>query len=274
MNKRIVKVLSHIELIIVCIIVLIPMVLIVLASLGTGTNLAASTLIPTEFTLSNYKQLFEQTNYLLWFKNTLYIAIVSAVISVFVVMFTAWIMSRFNFKGKKITLITILLVAMFPTFLSMTAIYTLFSLVGLVGSPISMILIYVAGAIPYNTWLVKGYLDGIPIALDEAAYLDGCTKIQTFFKITLPLAKPIMTYVAVSQFLSPWMDYILPSMLLSRDEQKTLAVGLYGLIAQSNDIKSTLFAAGSVLIAVPITILFLLFQKFLVKGVSAGADKG
>ncbi|MFI3200722.1 MAG: sugar ABC transporter permease [Eubacteriales bacterium] len=274
MNKKVVKLLVHLELIVVCLIVLLPMSLIVLSSFGTGTNLASTKLIPTEFTLLNYRQLFIETNYFLWFKNTLYIAVTSATLSVFVVMLTAWIMSRFQFKGKKITLMTILLLSMFPTFLSMTAIYTLFSLVGLVGSPTSMILIYVAGAIPYNTWLVKGYLDGISISLDEAAYLDGCTKLQTFFKITLPLAKPIMTYVAVSQFLSPWMDYILPSMLLSRDEQKTLAVGLYGLIAQSNEIKSTLFAAGSVLIAIPITILFLLFQKFLVKGVSAGADKG
>ncbi len=274
MSKKLATTLSHLVLIIGCFIVLVPMGLIVLSSFGTGTNLASAKLIPTQLTLSNYKTLFETTNYFLWFKNTLYIAVTSAFISVFVVMLTAWIMSRFNFRGKKLTLITILLVSMFPTFLSMTAIYTLFSLVGLVGSPTSMILIYVAGAIPYNTWLVKGYLDGIPMSLDEAAYLDGCTKLQTFFKITLPLAKPIMTYVAVNQFLSPWMDYILPSMLLSRDEQKTLAVGLYGLIAQSKDVQSTLFAAGSVLIAIPITILFLLFQNFLVKGVSAGADKG
>ena len=274
MKKKILSIFVHLELILVCMIVLAPLTLVVLSSFSAETSLTASSLIPTEFTLDNYRRLFEETKYVTWFKNTLVIAVSSTVVSVFVILITAWIMSRFNFKGKKTSLITMMLLSMFPTFLSMTAIYTLFSLVGLVGSPISMIIIYVAGAIPYNTWLVKGYLDGIDKSLDEAAYIDGATRFQSFYKIVLPLATPIITYCAVSQFIMPWMDYILPSMLLSRDSQKTLAVGLFELIAQSNEVESTLFAAGAVLIAVPITILFLIFQRFLAQGVASGASKG
>lgn len=167
-----------------------------------------------------------------------------------------------------------MILSMFPTFLSMTAIYTLFLTLGLIGKPISMIIVYSVGAVPYNTWLVKGYLDGLPMAVDEAAYIDGCTKIQTFWKIVLPMAKPIITYCAVSQFMMPWMDYILPNILLSGNKSKTLAVGLFELINGTDTTNFTVFAAGAVLVAVPITIVFILFQKYLVQGVAAGADKG
>lgn len=164
--------------------------------------------------------------------------------------------------------------SMFPSFLSMTAIYTLFLIIGLVGKPISLVLIYAAGAIPYNTWLVKGYLDGIPRAIDEAAYIDGCGKLQSFFKIILPVSKPIITYCAVSQFMLPWMDYILPNILLSKDKNKTLAVGLFTMITGKENQNFTMFAAGAVFIAVPITIMFVIFQKYLVQGIAAGANKG
>jgi arabinogalactan oligomer/maltooligosaccharide transport system permease protein len=163
---------------------------------------------------------------------------------------------------------------MFPTFLSMTAIYTLFWNFGLLDKTLALVIIYVAGAIPYNVWLVKGYLDGIPKEIDEAAYIDGSTHLKTFTKIVLPLSKPIITYCAVSQFMMPWMDYILPNMLLSSDENRTLAVGLFSMITGKENSNFTMFAAGAVLIALPITILFMFFQKYLVQGIAAGANKG
>lgn len=169
---------------------------------------------------------------------------------------------------------SILLLSMFPSFLSMTAIYTLFLTLGLIGNPISLVIVYSAGAIPYNTWLVKGYLDGIPKAIDEAAYIDGCGKFHTFFRMILPLSKPIITYCAVSQFMLPWMDYILPNLLLSGEKSRTLAVGLFLMIDGKENSYFTMFAAGAVLISIPITIVFILFQKYLVQGVAAGANKG
>lgn len=272
MKKKITAVLVNAELVIMSLIVLIPVIWIILSAFQSGNALGSIEL--SKLTLNNFKRLFEQTNYKLWFMNTLKIAIISTILSVTLIMVTAWIMSRFQFKGRKTSLITVMVLSMFPTFLSMTAIYTLFLTVGLIGNPICMVIVYSIGAIPYNTWLVKGYLDGIPMSIDEAAYIDGCTKPQTFLKIVLPMAKPIITYCAVSQFMMPWMDYILPNILLSSDKSKTLAVGLYALINSSENSDFTVFAAGAILVAIPITIVFILFQKYLVQGVASGADKG
>ncbi len=274
MKKKFVSFYVNFHLVVMCIIVLIPIILIVLTSFSDTSASTSMGLIPKSLTLDNYIELFATTNYLNWFKNTLKIAIINAITSVFIVLVTAWIMSRFNFKGRKASLISILLLSMFPSFLSMTAIYTLFLILGLLGKHISLIIIYTAGAIPFNVWLVKGYLDGIPKSLDEAAYIDGCSRFQNFFKIILPMSKPIITYCLVSQFMMPWMDYILPNILISKEEYKTLAVGLYSMVVRPEAAQLTMFAAGSVLIAIPITITFILFQKHLSQGIAAGANKG
>ena len=272
-KKHITTALLHLELIIMSLIVLIPIFWIVISSFNASSGLASATLIPEKLTLDNYIRLFKETNYSLWFMNTLKIAIVNSAVSVMIVMLTAWILSRFNFKGKKTGLMTLLLLSMFPSFLSMTAIYVLFLTFGLLNKPVALVIIYSVGAIPYNVWLVKGYLDGLSKSLDEAAYIDGCTRFEAFFKIVLPLSMPIITYVAVTQFMAPWMDYILPNLLLSKDNNKTLAVGLYSLINEQESTAFTTFAAGAVLIAIPISIIYMIFQKYIVQGISAGANK-
>ena len=155
----------------------------------------------------------------------------------------------------------------------MTAIYVLFLTFGLLNKPVALVIIYSAGAIPYNVWLVKGYLDGVSRSLDEAAYIDGCSKFRALFHVTLPLSMPIITYVTVTQFMTPWMDYILPNLLLSRNENRTLAVGLYAMINEQESTNFTMFAAGAVLVAVPISMIYIIFQKYIVQGVSAGANK-
>lgn len=274
MKNKINWLLIHLELILVALFVIIPIAWIIMSSLNTGNGLASASFIPKELTFDNYKRLFTESNYSKWFLNSFTVAALNAVISVMLIMLTAWIMSRFRFRGRKTGLMAILLLSMFPTFLSMTAIYTLFWNFRLLDKPVALVIIYAAGAIPYNVWLVKGYLDGIPGEIDEAAYIDGSTYLKTFTKIVLPLSRPIITYCAVSQFMMPWMDYILPNMLLSSDESRTLAVGLFGMISGKENSNFTMFAAGAVLIAVPITILFMFFQKYLVQGIAAGANKG
>jgi arabinogalactan oligomer/maltooligosaccharide transport system permease protein len=273
MKKKITSVLIHTELVLMSCIVLVPVIWIVLSSFQKGSGPSENIRID-ELTIANYKRLFAETSYGIWFLNTLKVALANMVLSVALIMVTAWIMSRFQFKGKKYGLMAIMILSMFPTFLSMTAIYTLFLTLGLIGKPVTLIIVYSAGAIPYNTWLVKGYLDGIPLSIDEAAYMDGCTRFRTFWYITLPMSKPIITYCAVSQFMLPWMDYILPNILLSGDKTRTLAVGLFALINGKESTNFTIFACGAVLIAVPITVMFIIFQKYLVQGVSSGADKG
>lgn len=272
-KKIMVSAALHLELILVCLIVLIPIFWIVSSSFNDSSGLASATLIPERWTLHNYRRLFEETRYVSWFLNTLRIAAVNAVVSVSLVMVTAWVMSRFRFTGKKAGLMTLLLLSMFPSFLSMTAIYVLFLTFGLLNKPIALVIIYSAGAIPYNVWLVKGYLVGVSKSLDEAAYIDGCTKFRAFFKVTLPLSMPIITYVTVTQFMTPWMDYILPNLLLSRDENRTLAVGLFAMINEQESTNFTMFAAGAVLVAVPISIIYIVFQKHIVQGISSGANK-
>lgn len=273
MKTRIKTILVNLELIIMSIIVIVPVSWIVLSSFNKGTSLATSTFIPKQLTFENYRRLFQETNFTTWFSNTFQIATLNAIISVFLILITAWVLSRFQFKGKKQGLITLLILSMFPSFLSMTAIYSLFVNLGLVGKPLALVLLYSIGAIPYNVWLVKGYLDGISMSLDEAAYIDGSTKLTTFFKIILPMSKPIIVYCMVSQFMFPWMDYILPNLLLTGDKTRTVAVGLYSMITGNENSYFTTFAAGSVVIAVPCTLLFLVFQKFLVQGIASGASK-
>lgn len=274
MKKHLKVILVNLELIVTSLIVIIPVIWIVMSSFNDGTGLATSSLIPKKLTLDNYRRLFQETNYVTWFKNTISIAVVNAFVSVILILITAWVVSRFKFKGRKTGLMAMLILSMFPSFLSMTAIYTLFITLGLNKTPLSLVLVYAAGAIPYNVWLIKGYLDGVPISLDEAAYIDGSSKINTFFKIIIPMSKPIIVYCAVSQFMMPWMDYILPNLLFTGESTKTLAVGLYSMISGKENSHFTTFAAGTVLIAIPITILYLMFQKYLVEGISAGANKG
>lgn len=272
-KRRMKAILINAELILVSIIVLIPVVWIVMSSFNKGQNLSTASFIPKELTISNYTQLFKETEFGSWFLNSLSIATLNTVISVILILLTAWILSRFKFKGKKTGLLTLLVLSMFPSFLSMTAVYTLFIVLELVNKPIALVILYAAGAIPYNVWLVKGYIDGIPSSLDEAAYIDGSSKLNTFVRIIVPMSTPIIVYCAVSQFMMPWMDYIIPNLLLTGNKNKTVAVGLYSMISNDQNANFTLFAAGAVLVAVPITIMYLLFQKFLVQGIVAGASK-
>ena len=272
-KRRVKAILINAELALVSIIVLIPVIWIVMSSFNKGQNLSTASFIPKELTVTNYIQLFRQTDFGYWFKNSLSIALLNAFISVILILLTAWIVSRFKFKGKKTGLLTLLVLSMFPSFLSMTAVYTLFIVLELVNKPIALVILYAAGAIPYNVWLVKGYIDGIPSSLDEAAYIDGSSKLNTFLRIIVPMSKPIIVYCAVSQFMLPWMDYIIPNLLLTGDKNKTVAVGLFSMISNDQNANFTLFAAGAVIIAVPITIMYLLFQKFLVQGIAAGASK-
>lgn len=272
-KKKLKTILVNGELLLVSLIVLIPVVWIIMSSFNKGQGLSTASFLPKEFTLDNYINLFKKTEFAKWFMNTLKIAIINAAISVILILITAWVLSRFHFKGKRQGLLFILVLSMFPSFLSMTAIYTLFMVMGLLNKPLALVIIYTAGAIPYNVWLVKGYIDGISTSIDEAAYIDGSSKLRTFFSIILPMSKPIIVYCVVSQFMMPWMDFILPNLLLTGDNSRTVAVGLYAMIATDQNSNFTAFAAGAVIIAIPITILYLLFQRFLVEGITAGASK-
>ncbi len=195
------------------------------------------------------------------------------VLSVILSMGSAYVFSRFRFKGRKAALSTIMVLQMFPSFMSMIAIYILLQILGLIDTHLGLILVYAGGQIPFNTWLVKGYLDSIPRSLDEAAKMDGASNLTIFINIIIPIAKPIVTFLALTNFIMPWMDFIFPQLVLRSPEKKTLAMALYGLVSGQQNTQFTTFAAGAVLIVIPITILYTFLQKYVVEGLSAGSSK-
>ncbi|QUI25570.1 sugar ABC transporter permease [Vallitalea pronyensis] len=261
-------------LLLVAVAILYPVIWIVGSAFNEGSSLASSTAIPRHPTLHNFVRLFEETDYKKWYMNTLMIAVLNMIASVILTGTMGYVFARLKFAGKRFGLLSILILQMFPSFMGLIAIYVLFLNFGLLNQPLALVIIYGAGQIPYNTWLVKGYLKNVPLSLDEAAYIDGANKLQTYIKIILPVMFPILTFVAVTQFMVPWFDFILPSFLITSSDKKTLAVGLYELINGQANNNFTMFAAGSVLVAGPVAILYLFLQKYLVEGLSAGANKG
>jgi len=273
----------YLELTLLSAVVFIPIIYAIGTSLSPNAGIL-NTIWPTEPSLVNYKFLLEgsrviggieETTYFTqWYANTLIVAILTMVGAVLFVTGTAYVFARYKFKGKKAGLLTILVLQMFPSFLSLIAIFTLFQSFGLTNNPYALVIIYVSGSIPFNVWLIKGYLTNIPKELDESAKIDGANKIQIFFKIILPLSVPIISFVAVTSFMSPWMDYILPSFLIIDKEKWTLAVGIFDFINDASDTNYPAFAAAALIVAIPITTLYIVFQRYLIEGITAGANKG
>lgn len=256
---------------------MIPIVWVIANSFRLERGLLSSTFFPTSFTLNNYIELFTSTRYkyTTWVWNTLQIAVLNTVLSTFFTLLTAYSLSRFRFKSRKPLMNISLILGMFPGFMAMIAIYLILNLLGLIGNKWALLLVYVAGS-GLGFFVSKGYFDTIPADLDEAALLDGANQFQVFFKIFLPMAKPIIIYTALMAFMAPWSDYILAGLILRDPSQMTVAVGLYNMTATSSDMLQnfTIFAAGSIFIAIPIVILYIALQRFMIEGISSGAVKG
>ena len=268
------KPLTYLLLILISVIVILPLLWLVGSSLNPGMSLFGSTMFPANPTLIHYRNLFFETDYLLWYRNTLTIATSNMVLSVILTTLTAYAFSRFRFKGRKFTLMLMLVLQMFPGFMAMTAVFVLLMHLGLLNTHLGLVLVYAGGQIPFNTWLAKGYFDGIPRSLDEAAKIDGASNLTIFKKIILPLARPIIAFIALVNFIGPWMDFIFPRLIPRTAGQRTLALGLYDMATGQQATHFTLFAAGAILVAVPITILFLFLQKLFIEGLTRGATKG
>ncbi|KAA0546480.1 sugar ABC transporter permease [Bacillus sp. BGMRC 2118] len=268
--------LSYLVVLIMATVILYPIVWIIGSSFNPGNSLSGSSIIPKNATLDHYKYLFdpEQSDYLIWYWNSVKISFLTMIFSVILISLTAYSFSRYRFIGRKNGLLTFLVLQMIPNFAALIAIFVLALVTKLLDTHLALILIYVGGAIPMNTWLMKGYLDTIPKELDESARMDGAGHFRIFWQIVMPLAKPIISVVALFTFTAPFADFILARIILRSEENFTLAVGLYDLISNQFGNEFTKFAAGSVLIAIPIAILFLSFQKYFVSGLTAGGTKG
>lgn len=235
-------------------------------------------LIPREWTFQNYIDLFTShgtLNFTKWFINTFVVACFSCVISTISVLMVSYAFSRLRFKSRKKFINVGMILGMFPGFMTMIAIYYLLKAMGLTQQLVALVICYSAGAgLGYQ--ISKGFFDTIPRALDEAATIDGATKNQIFWKIILPMSKPIVVYTVLTSFIGPWTDFILAKIIMGdKRENYTVAIGLQLMI--SLDFKTQYykqFLAGSVVVAVPITLLFLKMQKYYVEGVTAGGVKG
>jgi len=259
----------------VVLLVLYPLLFTLSSAFSELDGLATLSPFPfqAEPSLRQFRRLFEETNYVRWYLNTLKIAGINMALSVTVTTIAAYIFSRFRFGAKKPMLMSMLVLQMFPSFAGMIALYVLVWRIGLLDNHFGLILIYAAGTIPYNTWLIKGYLDTIPKSLDEAARVDGAGYFRTYLRIILPIARPMVIFLAVTSFTGPWMDFILPRLLLKADANKTLAVGLYELINGRERVAFSMFAAGAVLVAVPFMILFTINQQYMTQVLASGAVK-
>ncbi|MCG7410452.1 sugar ABC transporter permease [Paenibacillus sp. ACRRX] len=251
-----------------------PLIWVIGTSLHPGNTLMVSSMFPKQPTLEHYVELIRNTDFVLWFRNTVTIALANAVLSTGLVAATAYAFSRFRFKGRQQGLMALLILQMFPGFLSIMAIFVLLLQTKLLDTHLGLILIYAGGSISMGTWVMKGHFDTIPKSLEEAAYIDGASHMVTLFKIILPLSLPAITFVALNSFITPFMDFILPQIVLRSSDKMTLAQGLYNMVATETNSSFTTFAAGAVLVALPITILYMYFQKYLIHGMTAGADKG
>lgn len=268
---------GYIVLVVLSIIWLFPILWIVLTSLREESGYYVGYFIPKGFTIQNYLAIFSNPDVLpfgIWWRNTMFVAVISSVVNTLIVLATAFVLSRTRFKGRTSFMKVLMIIGMFPGFMSMLAVYNILKGLGLNQSLFSLIIVGAAGA-AMGYHVCKGFFDTIPKALDEAAIIDGCTRWQIFTKITIPLSKPIAINTLLTNFLGAWSDYIFPSMLFGDQQSNyTAAVGLYWMTDfRRIDGYYTQFAAGAVIVAVPIVVLFIWLQKYYVEGL-AGSVKG
>lgn len=280
-KKRIINdTIVHIVLAILAIIWVFPIVWVVLTSFRAEKGSYVSTFLPQGYTIDNYARLFTDTtilNFPKMFGNTLFIAICSCLLSTFYVLAVSYCLSRLRFKMRKPYMNLAMVLGLFPGFMSMVAVYFILKALGLSEGGLirlALILCYSGGA-GLGFQIAKGFFDTIPVAIDEAALIDGCTRWQIFWKITLPLSKPMVVYTILTAFIGPWVDFIFAKVICRANaDYYTVAIGLWRMLEKEYiDSWYTCFAAGAVLISIPIAALFLFLQRYYVDGMS-GAVKG
>lgn len=272
-NRMVIKVVSIVILTIASFVTLYPILYAISAAFSPLATAANSNPVPFAdgFSTRQYERLFS-SNFVMWFKNTLVIACGVCVSTVICCTLAAYVFSRFKFMFKKGMMMAMLILQIFPSFVGMFAIYVIINRINAYDQLWGLVLIYTAGNIPYNTWLIKSYIDTIPKSLDEAARIDGANHLKIFWTVILPMAKPMVVFLGITSFTGPWMDYIYPKVTLGNTEKYTLAVGLMSFI-DGTKIQFTTFAAGALLVSVPFVLLFVLGQSSMVTGLGAGAVK-
>ena len=273
-RRRLNHILTYLYLIALSIIIIYPLLITVMSAFKSGNVVAFKLDGSTNFTLDNFLGLFNETLYGTWYLNTLIIATVTMIIQTSIVVLAGYAYSRYNFVARKQSLVFFLIIQMVPTMAALTAFFVMALMLNALNKSWFLIFLYIGGGIPMNAWLMKGYFDTVPISLDESAKLDGAGHFRRLWQIVLPLVRPMIAIQALWAFMGPFGDYILSKFLLREKEFYTVAVGLQTFISDPKNLKISYFAAGAILIALPISILFFFLQKIFVSGLTSGGDKG
>ena len=280
-TKTIRIVIRHIVLAFLAAFWLIPILWLVVTSFGVDKGPNIYTFFPKAYTLAHYKAILSPgadsvNQFPQWFMNTFVIAIFTCIISTLFVLMVAYAMSCMRFKARKPLMNIAIILNLFPGFLSMVAVYFIMKEIGLTNSKIGMVIVYSAGS-GIGYLIAKGFFDTISKSLRESAYLEGANEFTVFWKIIIPLSKPIVVYTVINSFLAPWMDFVMASLMLNSgvSAEKTVALGLFSMVDKVN--RNNYFAqfcAGGVIVSIPISILFVIMQKFYVEGITGGSVKG
>ena len=262
--------------IVLCFVTLIPILYALTVSLSGQNSLLSSdfSFVPKDFTLDNYKEVIFGEDILTWFKNTVFLAVVTVSLSLLIAVPAAYCFSRRRFPGRKTILKCLVLLNSFPAILSMFAIYRLLRPMGLVNHRVGLILVYTGTMAVFSLWNTKGYFDTIPTEIEEAAKIDGASDIQVVLKIVMPLAKPSIITTALQVLIYVWNEYIYATTFMTGESKYTLAAGLNSLQATEMTGSWPVFAAASITVSIPVLIIFFKCQKYMTSGLTAGGVKG
>ena len=276
-SRRLANTVIYIVLILITVIWLFPFFGIVMESFKVNTQMMDGELFPEVFGFDNYIRLFKETDFLKWFGNTAIMGVATALFQTIFVLMMSYALSRLRFKGRKALMNLMLILGMFPGFLTMILIYKVFADLGLTMemAPVGLIIVYCASS-AMGYYISKGFFDTIPKTLDEAARVDGATRFQVFYKVIMPLSGSIIIYTILMGFMAPWGDFMMASYIIHENSAgMSVAVGMFEWLSKTNlNTHYTMFCAAGVIVAIPVTIVFLALQKYYVEGVTGGAVKG
>lgn len=271
----VIKITTHAVLIIFAIIAVYPVLQVVTISLRPSDKLLSTSLeiIPENATLKSYVGLFTDQPFLLWLRNSTFIALTVTLTGVVLASMAGYVFSRFNFIGKKIGLLSLLVTQMFPATMLLLPLYLMLIYLGLINTYLGIIITYAATALPFCIWTMKGYYDTIPTSLEEAARIDGCNQFQAFYKVIVPLAAPALVITGLFSFMTAWSEYIVAAQILQDTSLWTLPLGLKSFEANMST-EWGLYGAASIIVMIPVVIIFLLSSRWLVSGLTLGSVKG